>query len=305
MLDLNENSYDSLQDVVHEKGESRTIKWGKEWILVFNSPSNDTDIMSNIRYLVSDLDIEDMKYIDSLLIIGGKKSVKVDSNLVEDLVGVKTKSQVIIDRIKEELDRDFGYNLYDRGPHKRLFIRLPIIEMKYFNETLTNKIKNIILTNDNFSPGNISDILSVYLIADETHVRLEPELFFQEIFGFKKPIEKKEFIPQPSGKIIQGESHRELVELALKKLEEYDIYRDIQLVDAAGLEYSFDALATSEDERIFLKYLDNITDDDMISMKLFIDAFQAKQGWILTKEQNENKNVQEIDNISIITIKNL
>ncbi|MBE0524701.1 MAG: hypothetical protein IBX40_10265 [Methanosarcinales archaeon] len=302
---MNENSYDSLQDVVHEKGESRTIKWGKEWILVFNTLSNDTDIMSNIRDLVSDLDIEDMKYIDSLLIIGGKKSVKVDSNLVEDLVGVKTKSQVIIDGIKEELDRDFGYKLYDRGPHKRLFIRLPIIEMKYFYETLTNKIKNIILTNDNFPPGNISDILSVYLIADENHVRLEPELFFQEIFGFKKPIEKKEFIPQPSGKIIQGESHRELVELALKKLEEYDIYRDIQLVDAAGLEYSFDALATSEDERIFLKYLDNITDDDMISMKLFIDAFQAKQGWILTKEQNENKNVLEIDNISIITIKNL
>lgn len=304
MLDLNENSYDSLQDAVHEKGESRTIKKGNEWILVFNSPTNDTDIMSNIKVMAADLDIEDMKYIDSLLIIGGKKSVKVDSNLVEDLVGDKTKTQVIIDRVKEELDRDFGYKLDDRGPHKRLFIRLPIIEMKYFDETLTNKIKDIVLTNDNFSSGNISDILSVYLIADETYVRLEPELFFQEIFGFKKPIEKEEIVP--SGKIILGESPRELVELALKKLDkEYDIYRDIQLVEVAGLEYSFDALAVSEDDRIFLKYLDNITDDNLISIKLFMDAFQAKQGWILTKEQTEIENIQEIDNISIMTIKNL
>ena len=303
MLDLNENSYDSLQDAVHDNGESRTIKKGTEWILISNIPSNDTDVMSNIKDLVVDLDIEDIKYIDYLLIIGGKRSVKVDSNLVEDLVGDKTKSQEIVDRVKEELDRDFGCKLYDRGPHKRLFIRLPIIEMKDFNETLTNKIKDIIFENDNFSSGNIGDILSVYLIADETYVRLEPELFFQEIFGFKKPIEKNEFVHQPSGKIILGESPRELVELALKKLEEYDIYRDIQLVEVAGLEYSFDALAVSEDERVFLKYLDKITDDDMISMKLFMDAFQAKHGWILTKEQNEN--VQEIDNISIMTINNL
>jgi len=301
VLDLNENSYDSLQDAVHDKGESRTIKKGNEWILIFNSPSNDTDVMSNIKDLVVDLDIEDIKYIDYLLIIGGKRSVKVDSNLVEDMVGEKTKSQVIIDQVKEELDRDFGYKLYDRGPHKRLFIRLPIIEMKDFDETLTNKIKDII--QDNFSSGDIGNILSVYLIADETYVRLEPELFFQEIFGLKKPIEKKEFVPRPSGKIILGESPQELVELALKKLEDYDIYRDIQLVEAAGLEYSFDALAVSDDERIFLKYLDKITNDDMISMKLFMDAFQAKQGWILTKEQNEK--VREFDNITIMTINNL
>lgn len=303
MLDLNENSCDSLEDMVQEEGESRTIRKGGEWILICNTPAVDTDVMSNLKELVADLDVEDIRYINLLLLLGGKRSIKVDSSLVKDLVGDKTKTDVIVNRMKEELDRDFGYKCYDRGPHRRLAVRLPIREIADFNDSLTNEITDLIIKTGNFSPETIGDILSVYLIADESYVRLEPELFFQEVFGQMAESRAKAW--EPADGIILGESPQELVELALNKLEGHDIYRDIQLVEAAGLDYSFDAIASKQNERIFLKYLDTITEDDLISLKLFMDAFQAKQGWILTREPKRYENSQGTDTISIMTIKDL
>lgn len=308
MFDLNDNSNDSWQFVVSEEGQSRTVRRGGQWILVFNTDTLDSDVIGNLKKLTANLDLEDIRYLDFLLLIRGKKSVKVDSNLAEDLVGDRTKSPVIINNMKEELNRDFGYKLYDRGPHKRLAVRLPLIEIKDFTDTYTRKIKDIILNETDLTPHNITDILSVYLIADETYVRLEPGLFFGEIFDLKTEPEKKAKEPEQSGKIILGESPQELVELALKKLQGYKVYRDIEFVEAAGLAYSFGAFAALENDRILIKYLDTVTEDDLMEMTLFMDAFGAQRGWILTREQEEielQTMIHETDNISILTIKDL
>ena len=308
---LNSNTHNSLYDAVSEIGQSRTVRAGNEWILVFRTFTPEPDVIQDVKDVLSSLDIEDIRYIDSLLLIGSKKSVKVASSLVEDLVGDKTRSPLIITNMKDEIDRDFGFKVYDRGPHRRLAARIPIIEIKDFKDEFTDRIKDNILNDGSITPDTLDDILSVYLIADETYVRIDPGTFFQEIFDLPAKVTAKTGEterPTPTDRIILGESPRELVELALNRLKHHNIYRDVQFVEAAGLLYSFDALAVQEDNRVLLKYMDAPSDDDVLPMKLFMEALNVREGWILTGIPNcdgQVLNKWEKDNISVLTIKDL
>ena len=308
---LNGNTHNSLYDAVSEIGQSRTVRAGNEWILVFRTHTQEPDVIQDVKDVLSSLNIEDIRYIDSLLLIGSKKSVKVDSSLVEDLVGDRTRSPVIITSIKDEIDRDFGFKVYDRGPHRRLAARIPIIEIKDFKDEITNRIKDNILGDGSITPDTLDDILSVYLIADETYVRIDPGTFFQEIFDLPPKVTVKtdgSGRPTPSDRIILGESPRELVELALNRLKEHDIYRDVQFVEAAGLPYNFDALAVQEDDGVLIQYMDAPSDDDVLPMKLFMEALDVREGWILTSIPNgdgQPLNKWEKDNISVLTINDL
>ena len=308
---LSGNTYNSLYDAVSEIGQSRTVKAGNEWILVFRTFTPEPDVIPDVKNVLSSLDIEDIRYIDSLLLIGSKKSVKVDSSLVEDLVGDRTRSPVIITSMKDEIDRDFGFKVYDRGPHRRLAARMPLIEIKDFKDEFTDKIKDNILNDSSITPDTLDDILSVYLIADETYVRIDPGTFFQEIFDLPLKVTAKingPGRPIPSEGIILGESPRELVELAINRLKQHNIYRDVQFMEAAGLLYSFDALAVQEDDRVLIKYMDAPSDDDVLPMKLFMEALDVREGWILTSIPNgdgQPLNKWEKDNISVLTINDL
>jgi len=308
---LNDNTYNGLYDAVSEIGQSRTVRTGNEWILVFRTFTQEPDVIQDVKDVLASLDIEDIRYIDSLLLIGSKKSVKVDSSLVEDLVGDRTRSPVIISSIKDEIDRDFGFNIYDRGPHRRLAARIPIIKIKDFKDEFTDRIKDNILDDGSITPDTLDDILSVYLIADETYVRIDPGTFFQEIFDLPQKVTAKtdgSGRPIPSDRIIVGESPMELVELALSRLKQHDIYRDVQFVEAAGLPYSFDALAVQEDDGVLLKYIDAPSDDNVLPMKLFMEALDVRQGWILTRipdDDGQPLNKWEKDNISVLTINDL
>lgn len=308
---LSGNTYNSLYDAVSEMGQSRTVKAGNEWILVFRTFTPEPDVIQDVKYVLSSLDIEDIRYIDSLLLIGSKKSVKVDSSLVEDLVGDRTRSPVIITSMKDEIDRDFGFKVYDRGPHRRLAARMPLIEIKDFKDEFTDKIKDNVLNDSSITPDTLDDILSVYLIADETYVRIDPGTFFQEIFDLPLKVTAKingPGRPIPSEGIILGESPRELVELAINRLKQHNIYRDVQFMEAAGLLYSFDALAVQEDDRVLIKYMDAPSDDDVLPMKLFMEALDVREGWILTSIPNgdgQPLNKWEKDNISVLTINDL
>jgi len=308
---LNDNTYNGLYDAVSEIGQSRTVRTGNEWILVFKTFTQEPDVIQDVKDVLASLDIEDIRYIDSLLLIGSKKSVKVDSSLVEDLVGDRTRSPVIISSIKDEIDRDFGFKIYDRGPHRRLAARIPIIKIKDFKDEFTDRIKDNILDDGSITPDTLDDILSVYLIADETYVRIDPGTFFQEIFDLTPKVTAKtdgSGRPIPSDRIILGESPMELVELALSRLKQHDIYRDVQFVEAAGLPYSFDALAVQEDDGVLLKYIDAPSDDNVLPMKLFMEALDVRQGWILTRipdDDGQPLNKWEKDNISVLTINDL
>ncbi|MBC2764317.1 MAG: hypothetical protein HF970_13465 [ANME-2 cluster archaeon] len=308
---MNDNTYNGLYDAVSEIGQSRTVRTGNEWILVFRTFTQEPDVIQDVKDVLASLDIEDIRYIDSLLLIGSKKSVKVDSSLVEDLVGDRTRSPVIISSMKDEIDRDFGFKVYDRGPHRRLAARIPIIEIKDFKDEFTDKIKDNIPDDGSITPDTLDDILSVYLIADETYVRIDPGTFFQEIFDLPPKVTAKtngSGRPIPPDRIILGESPRELVELALSRLKQHDIYRDVQFVEAAGLPYSFDALAVQEDDGVLLKYMDAPSDDNVLPMKLFMEALDVRQGWILTRipdDDGQPLNKWEKDNISVLTINDL
>ncbi len=308
---LNDNTYNGLYDAVSEIGQSRTVRTGNEWILVFRTFTQEPDVIQDVKDVLASLDIEDIRYIDSLLLIGSKKSVKVDSSLVEDLVGDRTRSPVIISSMKDEIDRDFGFKVYDRGPHRRLAARIPIIEIKDFKDEFTDKIKDNIPDDGSITPDTLDDILSVYLIADETYVRIDPGTFFQEIFDLMPNVTAKTDGSgrlTPPDRIILGESPRELVELALSRLKQHDIYRDVQFVEAAGLPYSFDALAVQEDDGVLLKYMDAPSDDNVLPMKLFMEALDVRQGWILTRipdDDGQPLNKWEKDNISVLTINDL
>jgi len=310
VFDLKINSHRSLLDIVSEVGQSRTIKVGDEWILVLNTKEQYPDVIKDLKELLNDLDIEDICYLNSLMLVGNKKTIEVDSNFVTVLLGDKSKSQVIINRIKNELDRDFGYRLYNRGPHSRLAIRVPIHEIKDFIDDYTARIKEIILKDCNITPDNTADILSVYLIADETYVRLEPDTFFTEIFNLKKKENGDKTVSsktKPSTGIILGESPDELMELALAKLKDYYIYRDIQLVDIAGLTYDFDAIAIMENDRILLNYSDTITINDILYIKMCMEAFNANRTWILTSQPKDEIPSELLcqDDISIMAMKDL
>ena len=308
---LNGNTHNSLYNAVSEIGQSRTVRAGNEWILVFRTHTQEPDVIQDVKDVLSSLDIEDIRYIDSLLLIGSKKSVKVDSSLVEDLVGDKTRSPAIITSMKDEIDRDFGFKVYDRGPHRRLAARIPIIEIKDFKDEFTNRIKDNISNDGSITPDTLDDILSVYLIADETYVRIDPGTFFQEIFDLPPKVMSKTTEaerPTPSDRIILGESPRELVELALNRLKQHDIYRDVQFVEAAGLPYNFDALAVQEDDGVLIQYMDAPSDDDILPMKLFMEALNVREGWILTSipdGDSQPLNKWEKDNISVLTINDL
>jgi len=311
VFSLNRNTHNSLYDAVSEIGQSRTVRAGNEWILVFRTFTPEPDVIQDVKDVLSSLDIEDIRYIDSLLLIGSKKSVNVASGLVEDLVGDRTRSLLIITSMKDEIDRDFGFKVYDRGPHRRLAARIPIIEIKDFKDEFTDRIKDNIRNDGSITPDTLDDILSVYLIADETYVRIDPGTFFQEIFDLPEKVTAKTDEtkrPGPTDHIILGESPMELVELALNRLKQHKIYRDVQFVEAAGLLYSFDALAVQEDNRVLLKYMDAPSDDDVLPMKLFMKALNAREGWILTgipDGVSQVPNKWEKDNISVLTIKDL
>ncbi|NOR48495.1 MAG: hypothetical protein GQ533_10710, partial [Methanosarcinaceae archaeon] len=74
------------------------------------------------------------------------------------------------------------------------------------------------------------------------------------------------------------------------------------------LPYSFDALAVQEDDRVLLKYMDAPSDDDVLPMKLFMEALNVSKGWILTSitdSDSQPLNKWEKDNISVLTINDL
>lgn len=287
---------------VSEVGQSRTVKAGSERILVYRTPRQEPDAIKDIKEVLVDLDVEDIRGIDALMLFGSKKSVRVDSSLVEDLVGDRTKPHVVINGMKEELDRNFGFRVYDRGPHKRLAVRLPVEEIKDFAQEHSDRIKEVILESGELAADTIDDIISVYLIADETYVRLEPDTFFAEIFDLKESAGPEK--AGPTAEIIMGESPQELVELALNRLKGHDIYRDVPLVEAAGLTYIFNALAVRDDERVLIQYIDSVAADDMVLMKQYMEAFNAGSGWILTRETAQSELTGDED-ISIFTMKDL
>jgi hypothetical protein len=307
VIDLKSNLSNNLHDMVSEAGQSRTVRVNGEWVMVFKSREHYPDIINDLQELLAKQDIEDIRYLDMLLLVGSKKSVQVDSNFVKELLGDRTPSSVIINRMKDELDRDFGYKLYNRGPHKRLAIRIPIHEIADYIEEYSASIKEVILNDGYFTPDNLGDILSVYLISDETYVRIEPDIFFNEIFNVKSNAGVFPDEVTPSAEIILGESPCELLELALKKLKDYEIYRDIKFVDAAGMEYHFDAVAVSGDNKVLLKYIDPVTDEDLLCMKLYMDSLDIQDGWIMTASSRENQSIKykHTDNISILTMQDL
>jgi hypothetical protein len=79
-------------------------------------------------------------------------------------------------------------------------------------------------------------------------------------------------------------------------------------MEAAGLPYSFDAMAVKEDDSVLLKYIDAPSDDDVLPMKLFMEALNVSKGWILTSIPDSDSqllNKWEKDNISVLTINDL
>ena len=306
MFDVKNSPFNNLKDALGESGQARTVRVGGEWILAFMTPSEDSDAIKGIKNLLSGMDTEDIRYLDSVVMIGGRKSVKVHSNLIEDLVGDKSNTQLIINNMKAELDRDFGFKVYDRGPHRRLAIRIPLSDIKDFADTYTPKIKETLLKDGSLEPDTIDDIISVYLIADETFVRLEPDTFFREMFDLPADTATQTGKTEQHtshAEIIFGESPQELVELALKRLKGYRKFRDIAFMDAAGVPYAFDAFADLGGDSVLIKYLDTPTPDDLNIMKVYMDALPAKNGWILTGEPVLE--IGQTEHISILTINDL
>ena len=303
---MKNNQLNNLKDVVSESHQSRTVRVNGEWILEFKAPSEGSDIINSIKDLLLEMDIEDIRYLDSVVMVTGRKSVKVQSNLIEDLLGDRSNVQLIVNNMKDELEREFGFKVYERGPHRRMAIRIPLNDIKNFTDAYTPKIKEAVLKNGTLTPGTIGDIISVYLIADETFVRIEPNPFFKEILDLPvdTPTQTDE-TEQPTAQagIIYGESPQELVELALNKLKRYRKFRDIQFIDAAGVTYNFDAFADNGDDSVLIKYLDTPTSDDVNIMRLYLDALPAKNGWILTG--GPAMEMDQTERISILTINDL
>lgn len=303
---MKNNQLNNLKDVVSESHQARTIRVAGEWILVFKAPFEDSDVITSIKDLLLEMDIEDIRYLDSVVMVTGRKSVKVQSNLIEDLLGDRSNVQLIVNNMKDELEREFGFKVYERGPHRRMAIRIPLNDIKNFTDAYTPKIKEAVLKNGTLTPGTIGEIISVYLIADETFVRLEPDSFFREILDL--PVDTAlltDETEQPTAQagIIYGESPQELVELALNKLKRYRKFRDIQFIDAAGVTYNFDAFADNGDDSVLIKYLDTPTSDDVNIMRLYLDALPAKNGWILTG--GPAMEMDQTERISILTINDL
>ncbi|MCL7412879.1 MAG: hypothetical protein M8353_04575 [ANME-2 cluster archaeon] len=295
-----------LKDVVSESHQVRTLRVAGEWILVFRAPAEDSDVIQSIKDLLQKMDIEDIRYLDSVVMVTGRKFVKVQSNLIEDLLGDRINVQLIINKMRDDLDREFGFKIYERGPHRRMAIRVPLDHIKDFTDAFTPKIKEALLKNDDLTPDTIGNIISVYLIADETFVRLEPDLFFREILDLPVDIVlQTDETEQPADRagIIYGESPQELVELALNKLKGYRKFRDIMCIDAAGVTYDFDAFADNGDDSVLIKYLDTPTPDDVNIMKLYMNSLPAKSGWILTGEPSVE--MEQTEGISLLTIKDL
>jgi len=303
---LKNNQLNNLKDVVSESHQTRTVRVAGKWILVFKAPSEDSDIIESLKDLLLEMDIEDTRYLDSVVMVTGRKSIEVQSNLIEDLLGDRSNVQLIVNNMKDELEREFGFKVYERGPHRRMAIRIPLNDIKDFTDSFTPMIKEALLKNSNLTPDTIGKIISVYLIADETFVRLEPDPFFREILNM--PVDtavstdENEQLTAQAG-IIYGESPQELVELALNKLKRYRKFRDILFIDAAGVTHDFDAFADNGDNSVLIKYLDTPTSDDVNIMRLYLDALPAKNGWILTGEPAME--MEQTERISILTINDL
>jgi hypothetical protein len=67
---LSGNAHNRLYDAVSEIGQSRTVRGGNEWVLVFRTHTQEPDVIQDVKHVLSSLDIEDIGYIDSLLLIG-------------------------------------------------------------------------------------------------------------------------------------------------------------------------------------------------------------------------------------------
>ncbi|MCL7476081.1 MAG: hypothetical protein SCH39_08730 [Methanosarcinales archaeon] len=303
---MKNNQLNYLKDIVSESHQARTVRVAGEWILVFRAPAEDSDVIQSIKDLLLEMDIEDIRYLDSIVMVAGRKSIKVQSNLIEDLLGDRRNVELIVNMMKDELEREFGFMVYERGPHRRIAIRIPLHDIKDFTDTFTPMIKEVLLKKGNLTPDTIGDIISVYLIADETFVRLEPDVFFRELLDLPvepaMQVDKKEQHRARSG-IIYGESPQELVELALNKLKRYRKFRDILFIDAAGVTHDFDAFADNGDDSVLIKYLDTPTSDDVNIMKLYMNSLPAKNGWILTGEPAIE--MEQTEGISLLTIKDL
>lgn len=259
----------NYSDIVGSK--PRLVTRGAEKALVARVDREIPNPVDDLKPIVESLILEDLRHIDYVVLVGERKAVKVDTAIAYDAVGDRRPPEEIIEEIRSEFSED-GYTarIVDRDLYQVIAVHTPLRSVREINDPHGDQVRGCIEELE----FDRDQILSIYFLAEQDHVRVDPTRLFKEIDGVK----------QDPDKIILGKSPAELIGLLAQRLRKHRTIRDAVVVDGSGVEYPVDLIAMGP-STILARYAEESTGDEVWLLGLLCRAIGADAGILLVDEK--------------------
>lgn len=265
--------------------EPRLVTMGAEKILVARVDRPIPDPVNDLKPIAVALTLEDLRHIDYIVLVGKEKAIKVDASIAHGATADRSSPEEVAQELGEGLERDYGVRIVDRGSHQVIAVRIPRSSVAEFDES-DGKVVKERLGAFELERGQI---LSVYLLADQDHVRIRPGKVFDEMDG-----------KEHRDEIILGSSPQELLGLLASRLRKHQVIRDAVIVDGSGVEYPIDLIARGP-STILARYAEESSEDEVRLLGLLCRAAGAHAGILMV----DRKTREGSDLVQVLTVDDL
>ena len=242
----------------------RYLKKGKELYLMIYPESERLDLKSLFGGIPFK-EILNSTYI--LVVVNEEEILKVGKETIYPMLEYyRTSEGEFADQVRDNTSRDFGFDVMEWNSHTSIAIRLPVEGLKDIEDHHGNVLmsKLIKVTKER----NIGNIVAVFIVADEGHLRLNPSDFFKGLFK-------------------HGKIEQKAIE-ALKKqfsAQDYTIHQDVDYPDGSGIYYPLDLVGVNQEGKsLALKAMKSPTPGWIELLSLLKDDIGFDKVILLTEE---------------------
>ncbi len=159
-------------------------------ILVVRVPSAEPDLVNDLEASIEHLAPGDVQDLTGCLLVGTERSLAVATHPLRDLMALRMASdRAQAQTLRRDLPAPHGHHLFrapdDPRRHWRLGIRVPHDKVRDLDETDLQRIAGEL--GPRLEEPDLASVVAVYLVAATDDVRIDADLFFQDLRGRYDP----------------------------------------------------------------------------------------------------------------------
>ncbi|HLF16545.1 MAG TPA: hypothetical protein VI796_03835, partial [Candidatus Thermoplasmatota archaeon] len=152
--------------------------------LVIRVPRPDPDVVNDMEAAVEHLDLPDLKDVVHCLLLGENRTLAVAPAMLRELMTRRLEyDHRQTDALRRELTGPWQHSLYraadDPRRYWRLGVRLPHAHVRDLAAEDIEAMADLL--GPQLGDPNLQQAVAVYLVAGEDDVRLDPDLFLQDL----------------------------------------------------------------------------------------------------------------------------